>query len=75
MTLPIPIHTLSPETLRNVVESFVTREGTDYGDQERTLGSKIDQVLRQLETGTATLVYDEESDSCNIVPTERQPRR
>ena len=33
----IPWQDLSPETLENLIESFVLREGTDYGEHERTL--------------------------------------
>ena len=30
----IPWQDLSPETLENLIESFVLREGTDYGEHE-----------------------------------------
>ncbi|TIE66479.1 YheU family protein, partial [Legionella pneumophila] len=33
----IPWQELSPEALENLIESFVLREGTDYGEHERTL--------------------------------------
>ena len=36
----IPWQDLAPETLENLIESFVLREGTDYGEQERTLEQK-----------------------------------
>lgn len=65
--MQIPHESLSPETLRRVVEEFVTREGTDYGVSSADLGSKVDQVLRQLQKGRAILVFDSESESCHIV--------
>ena len=37
----IPWQDLSPETLENLIESFVLREGTDYGEHERTLEQKV----------------------------------
>ena len=47
----IPHRELSPEALRGVMESFVLREGTDYGEREVSLEQKVAQVLRQLERG------------------------
>jgi hypothetical protein len=35
--LIIPFQDLSPEALRGVVEEFVTRDGTDYGEFEVSL--------------------------------------
>jgi uncharacterized protein len=70
-TEPVEVdHTrLSREALQGVLESFVNREGTDYGLHEKTLAQKVADVLRQLEQGTAKLIYDPESDSIDIVPT------
>ena len=47
-------------TLRAVVESFVLREGTDYGAQEVPFERKVADVLRQLERREAIIVYDPE---------------
>lgn len=57
---------LNPETLRAVAEEFVLREGTDYGDREITLDSKVGQVMRLLEKGKIQLVFDAETESCNL---------
>ena len=66
----IPIEDLSSEALRGVVESFVNREGTDYGEVERTLEEKVADVMGQLEAGQARLVFDPESESIQIVIVE-----
>jgi uncharacterized protein YheU (UPF0270 family) len=66
----IPIDALSDDALRGVVESFVNREGTDYGAVERTLDDKVADVMRQLEDGSAQLVFDFESESIQIVPVD-----
>lgn len=55
----IPWQDLSPETLENLIESFVLREGTDYGEHERTLEQKVSDVKRQLQCGEAVLVWSE----------------
>lgn len=58
---------LAPATLRGVVEAFVNREGTDYGEQERSLDDKVSRVLQQLERGEAHIVFDPETESINLV--------
>lgn len=63
----VPHEKLQTETLRRVVEEFVTREGTDYGHGERSLDSKIEAVLRGLDRNDYVLCYDEKTESCNIV--------
>jgi uncharacterized protein len=67
----IPHQMLSPEALQGVIEAFVTREGTDYGIQDVSLATKILQVRQQLDAGTAVLVYDEDTESCTIQPTNQ----
>jgi uncharacterized protein YheU (UPF0270 family) len=58
---------LSPEALRAVVESFVLREGTDYGKREFSLDEKVAQVMRQLERGEARIVFEPQAQSVDIV--------
>ena len=64
----VPIDALGAEALRGVIESFVAREGTDYGAREATLEQKVADVRRQLERGEARLVFDPDSESINILP-------
>jgi hypothetical protein len=65
--IEVPHAQLPPETLRSVVESFVLREGTDYGERDRSFESKVADVMRQLERREAVIMYDPESDSVGIV--------
>jgi uncharacterized protein YheU (UPF0270 family) len=62
----IPINELDPDTLKNIVESFVLREGTDYGDYEGGLNEKVEQVLNQLKRGEAVLLFSEEHETVDI---------
>jgi uncharacterized protein YheU (UPF0270 family) len=64
--IEVPTAELAPETLQALVESFVLREGTDYGVQEVTLASKVAQVLRQLQRGEARIVFDPATESVDI---------
>ena len=70
----IPIDQLAEDTLCSVIESFVLREGTDYGSAEHSLAQKVAQVRRQLERGEVLLMYDHSSDSCQLM-TQRDYRR
>jgi uncharacterized protein YheU (UPF0270 family) len=67
MPIVIPHTELSAEALRGVLESFVLREGTDYGEREVSLDQKVAQVLRQLERGKAQIVFDAALESIDIV--------
>ncbi|MBV4368311.1 YheU family protein [Erwinia sp. BNK-24-b] len=64
----IPWKELDPETLANLIEAFVLREGTDYGEQERSLEQKVQDVKRQLTSGEAVLVWSELHETVNIMP-------
>ena len=74
--VPIPYQELSAEALRGVIESFVLREGTDYGQHEKTFESKIDDVMRQLMRGEAEILWDPASETVQFVPGRgRRPGR
>ena len=60
---------LKPDTLRAVIESFVLREGTDYGVHETSLEAKVAQVLTQLRSGEAHITFDPATESVNVVVT------
>ncbi|MBW2268327.1 MAG: YheU family protein [Deltaproteobacteria bacterium] len=62
----LPVDALSPEALRGLIEDFVTRDGTDYGAVERSIDDKIRDVLRQLESGEARIVFDPEGETASI---------
>jgi uncharacterized protein YheU (UPF0270 family) len=66
--IDIPYSELSPEALRGVVESFVLREGTDYGVREHSFEAKVAQVMEQLRRGEAQILFDADSESVTIAP-------
>ena len=67
----VPYGELSPEALRGVVESFVLREGTEYGARDFTLEEKLAHVYRQLERNEAQIVFDPTTQTIDIIPTRR----
>jgi len=71
----VPYAELSADALRGVIESFVLREGTDYGARDVSLDDKVAQVLRQLERGEARIMFDPASESITIVVVPQRERR
>ncbi len=65
--IEVPFDSLSPETLSQVVESFILREGTDYGIQEQSLEAKFQQVVKQIRLGKVKIIFDLESESVTLV--------
>ncbi len=71
----IPHRELSPEALKGVLESFVLREGTEYGEREVSLEQKVADVLRQLERGEAQVIFLPKLESIDIVVAPRPRSR
>ena len=66
----IPPEQLSADALQGVIEEFITREGTDYGDVEWSLLDKVKQVHAQLRSGGAQIVFDTHAETCTIMTRE-----
>jgi uncharacterized protein YheU (UPF0270 family) len=62
----IPVNKLSAKALKGVIEEFISRDGTDYGEFEATAERKLKQVKQKLEKGLAVLIYDDETETTNI---------
>jgi uncharacterized protein len=63
----VPYTELAGDVLHAVVESYVLREGTDYGEKEFSLEDKVAHVISQLKRGDAQIVFDPESASVSII--------
>jgi hypothetical protein len=70
----IPWQSLSQDALQGIIEDYVTREGTDYGEQSFSLGRKVEQVQSQLQQNRVVIVFDTELNSCSILPVETVPK-
>jgi uncharacterized protein YheU (UPF0270 family) len=62
----VPYGELPADLLNAVIESFVLREGTDYGEKELSLEDKVARVIRQLKKGDAKIIFDPETESVTI---------
>lgn len=66
-SIEVPYQNLSPEALQGLIESFILREGTDYGQTEVGLSDKVSQVQSQLEKGLAKVYFEVESETFTLV--------
>jgi uncharacterized protein len=70
----VPHTELSADALRGVLESFVLREGTEYGERDVSLDQKVAQVTRQLQRREAQIVFDPETQTIDVVVVARGGR-
>ena len=66
--MKIPADSLSDDALMGIIESFVLREGTDYGPGEYDLAAKCRAVRRQILAGEAEILFDSGTESIDIRP-------
>ena len=62
---------LSEDALLALVEEYVTRDGTDYGESERSTASKFESVMALLKSRKAYIIFDEQTGSADIVDAEK----
>lgn len=62
----IPWQDLEESTLQNVLDSFILREGTDYGEIELSLEEKRARLLAQLKADKVVIVWSELHESLDI---------
>jgi uncharacterized protein YheU (UPF0270 family) len=67
----VPARSLQPDTLQRLLEEFASRDGTDYGMTETSLAERVAQLRRQLDGGTACLLFDSAGESWDIVSREQ----
>jgi hypothetical protein len=65
--IEIPPERLPEGTLTAVIEEYILREGTDYGNQEVNLENKISQVRRQLNGGDIVITFDPVTENCTLL--------
>ena len=64
----IPLERINPDTLRNMIEEFITRGWSELADSGYPLDDKVDQVLQHLKDHRARIVFDGTSETWNIIP-------
>ena len=69
----IPFSLLKTDILQNLIEDFVSRDGTDNGD-ETPLSKKVERVMYTLEKQQAFIIYDQDTDSCSLALKQDIPK-
>ena len=62
----IPVSRISPDALQGVIEEFISRDSTNHGEIEVSRETIFRQVKDKLETGSAVLIFDDETETTNI---------
>lgn len=75
MSIVVPHEQLQPQTLRALIEEFITRDGAVHGHADVPLERMVASVQAQLRTGLVVILFDEADESCTIVPAEEMRRR
>ena len=69
----IPHEKLEVDTLTRLIEDFVTRDGTDNGD-DTPLQTRVLRVRNALSKGQAVIVFDPESEQCQLMLKHDAPK-
>lgn len=66
----IPPESLSEDALKGVLEEFISRDGTDYGELELSLEAKIARLKPQVVRGEVLIVFDETLECVTLMTRE-----
>jgi hypothetical protein len=66
----VPPERVDPAVLKAMIEEFVTRDGTDYGNSERSLEEKTQQLQQRLRDGEVWLICELESEQWDWLPAD-----
>lgn len=72
--IEVPPEALNEELLHALIESFVLREGTDYGSYEISLEKKIEDVRKQMKRGVLKIAFDPKTESVTILTADQWKR-
>ncbi|WP_131753213.1 YheU family protein [Legionella feeleii] len=59
--IEIDYHLLSELAIENLIMAILTREATDYGEEEMGFAQEKQQLLTRLELGDAVIIYSAET--------------
>jgi len=65
--IEVPYEKIDPEALKKLIEEFIERDGTFYGESELPMDQRVDMVIRQLKEGKAVITWDLKTETSNIV--------
>lgn len=69
----VPYERLSSDALNGIIEEFISREGTDYGDYDYSFDDKKDQVHAQIRRGLVVILFDPVGETCQLAVADQLP--
>lgn len=66
--IEVPPQRLQEDVLQALLEEYASRDGTDYGEQELSLETKVQSLQRQISSGELCIVYDADSEAWDLLP-------
>ena len=63
----IPYQDISTDALDNLIDEFVLREGTEYGESDFSLSEKSMSVLRQIKAREVLILYSELNENVTLI--------
>tara|TARA_R110002073_G_scaffold2938_4_gene19379 strand:+ start:154724 stop:154978 length:255 start_codon:yes stop_codon:yes gene_type:complete len=63
----VPWDQVNQETLTSLLEEFVTRDGTDYGEREISVASRVAQAMNRLKGGEVVIWFDAVTESVTLM--------
>ena len=56
-----------------MLKDIVTRDGTDYGEQEASVEAKVSAAMHSLEQGKSFLYWDAETETASLHAADDKP--
>ena len=69
----VPYDRLSADALYGIIEEFISREGTDYGDYNYSFDDKKEQVREQIRRGLVVILFDPVGETCQLALANQLP--
>lgn len=63
----VPWNQVNQDTLTSLLEEFVTRDGTDYGEREISVASRVTQAMGKLKRGEVVIWFDAVTESVTLM--------
>ena len=67
----VPPRRVEQTLLQALLEEFASRDGTDYGESEKSLEAKTAELREQLQSGALCLLYDTAGEDWDLVPRDQ----
>ncbi|MFN3713084.1 MAG: YheU family protein [Alcanivoracaceae bacterium] len=69
----VPWQDIPADTLQNMLEEYVSRDGTDYGEREIALVTRVEQVRELLRRGRVVIWFDDTTESISLFDADHLP--